>query len=90
MLLNADKINHDKLLAKLETYPKIKRQVKAWLKSGVIDKTWSPTHDGTPQGGIVSPLLANIALHGMELEIKEFDLKGKNGFQQCKLKHICR
>ena len=80
-----DKINHDKLLAKLETYPKIKRQVKAWLKSGVIDKTWSPTHEGTPQGGIVSPLLANIALHGMELEIKEYaktlDLKGKNGFQ---------
>ena len=34
--------------------------------------------EGTPQGGIVSPLLANIALHGMELRIKEYaaTLKG--------------
>jgi RNA-directed DNA polymerase len=31
-----------------------------------------PTTEGTPQGGVVSPLLANIALHGMELEIKKF------------------
>lgn len=80
-----DRINHDKLLAKLETYPKLKKQVKAWLKSGVIDKSWSSTQEGTPQGGVVSPLLANIALHGMELEIKEYaktlDMKGKNGFQ---------
>ncbi|MGK7957388.1 MAG: group II intron reverse transcriptase/maturase, partial [Crocosphaera sp.] len=67
-----DKINHDKLLAKLQTYPTLKKQVKAWLKSGVIDKSWSATEEGTPQGGVVSPLLANIALHGMELEIKKF------------------
>ncbi|MGK7933665.1 MAG: group II intron reverse transcriptase/maturase, partial [Microcystaceae cyanobacterium] len=67
-----DKINHDKLLAKLKTYPTLKEQVKAWLKSGVIDKFWSTTEEGTPQGGVVSPLLANIALHGMELEIKKF------------------
>ena len=67
-----DKIDHDKLLAKLETYPTLKKQVKAWLKSGVIDKSWSATDEGTPQGGVVSPLLANIALHGMELEIKKF------------------
>ena len=58
-----DKIDHNKLLAKLETYPILKRQVKAWLKSGVIDKSWSATNEGTPQGGVVSPLLANIALH---------------------------
>lgn len=67
-----DKIDHNKLLAKLETYPTLKRQVKAWLKSGVIDKSWSATEEGTPQGGVVSPLLANIALHGMELEIKKY------------------
>lgn len=67
-----DKIDHDKLLAKLQTYPELKRQIKAWLKSGVIDKSWSSTEEGTPQGGVISPLLANIALHGMELEIKKF------------------
>ena len=67
-----DKINHDKLLAKLQTYPTLKNQIKAWLKSGVIDKSWSSTDEGTPQGGVISPLLANIALHGMELEIKKF------------------
>ena len=67
-----DKINHNKLLAKLSTYPTLNKQVKAWLKSGVIDKSWSATSEGTPQGGVASPLLANIALHGMELEIKKY------------------
>jgi RNA-directed DNA polymerase len=68
-----DKIDHQKLLAKLESYPTLKNQIKAWLKSGVIDdKQLISTEEGTPQGGVVSPLLANIALHGMELEIKEF------------------
>ena len=67
-----DKIDHNKLLAKLETYPILFNQIKAWLKSGVIDKSWSATSEGTPQGAVVSPLLANIALHGMELEIKRY------------------
>ena len=67
-----DKIDHNKLLAKLQTYPELKRQIQAWLSSGVIDKSWSATEEGTPQGGVVSPLLANIALHGIELEIKKY------------------
>ncbi|WP_330203424.1 group II intron reverse transcriptase/maturase [Cyanobacterium sp. Dongsha4] len=67
-----DKIDHNRLLTKLETYPTLRKQIKAWLKSGVVDKNWSATEKGTPQGGVVSPLLANIALHGMELEIKKF------------------
>ncbi|MFM6460727.1 MAG: group II intron reverse transcriptase/maturase [Planktothrix sp.] len=74
-----DKINHEKLLAKLQTYPKLRRQIKAWLKSGVMDgKTLFPTDEGTPQGGVISPLLANIALHGMEERIKQYaeTLKG--------------
>ena len=46
--------------------------IKAWLKAGVIDKdVFTPTESGTPQGGVISPLLANIALHGMEKAITE-------------------
>lgn len=67
-----DNINHQALLEKLNTTPLIRRQVKAWLKSGVMDdKTFLKTTQGTPQGGILSPLLANIALHGMENFIKD-------------------
>ena len=68
-----DKINHSKLLEKVNTFPKVRRQVKAWLKSGIFDKgiTIFPK-EGTPQGGICSPLLANIALHGMENKLKEY------------------
>jgi len=81
-----DKINQDKLLIKLKTFPTIKRQIKAWLKSGVIDsKNMFPTTEGVPQGGVISPLLANIALHGMETILKEFattlDVKDNRGRQ---------
>ena len=62
-----DRINHDVLLQKLKTTPTIARQIRAWLKSGVLDRgDWMPTNEGTPQGGVISPLLANIALHGLE------------------------
>ncbi len=68
-----DRIDHNKLLAKLETYPQLKREIKSWLKSGYMDsKQLFPTKEGTPQGGVISPLLANIALHGLELELKKF------------------
>jgi len=41
--------------------------VRQWLKAGVVENgRLSRTEDGTPQGGVVSPLLLNIALHGME------------------------
>jgi RNA-directed DNA polymerase len=74
-----DRINHNKLLDKINTYPSLRRQIKAWLKNGVLDKgVFSDTTEGTPQGGVVSPLLANIALHGMEKRVKQYarTLKG--------------
>ncbi|WP_034937748.1 group II intron reverse transcriptase/maturase [Gloeocapsa sp. PCC 73106] len=69
-----DKINHRYLLDKLGDCPvAFKSQIKMWLKSGFMEnKELFPTNEGTPQGGIISPLLANIALHGIENELNEW------------------
>ena len=75
-----DRIDHEALLKKLNTFPTIRRQVRAWLKAGVMDNMqYLQTSEGTPQGGVISPLLANIALHGMEERIKQYaeTLKGE-------------
>lgn len=67
-----DRINHVALLQKLNIKGKVRQQIKAWLKSGVIDqRVFTATSEGTPQGGVISPLLANIALHGIEERIKQ-------------------
>ncbi|MEG4942172.1 group II intron reverse transcriptase/maturase [Microcoleus sp. F4-D5] len=66
-----DCINHEALLKKLNTSPRTRRQIRSWLRAGVMDgKQLFPTFEGTPQGGVISPLLANIALHGMEERVK--------------------
>ncbi|MGB7442131.1 MAG: group II intron reverse transcriptase/maturase [Coleofasciculaceae cyanobacterium] len=68
-----DKIDHQKLLSKLNTYPSMRRMIRNWLKAGFMDgQDLFPTKAGTPQGGVISPLLANVALHGMEEVIKEY------------------
>lgn len=65
-----DRINHTALLNRINTDCKIKRSIKGWLKAGILDgDTLFPSEEGAPQGSIVSPLLANIALHGMETTI---------------------
>ena len=62
-----DKINQVALLNKLKTFPSLRRQINAWLKSGVVlDGQLFPTTEGVPQGGTLSPLLALVALHGLE------------------------
>ena len=67
-----DRINHDALLGKIGQSP-YRRLIKQWLKSGVLDNNqFLKSVEGTPQGGVISPLLANIALHGMEERLMEF------------------
>jgi RNA-directed DNA polymerase len=64
-----DNINHEKLMDKLGTYPG-RKLISKWLKAGFIqDKIFYETKTGTPQGGIISPLLANIALDGLERKL---------------------
>jgi RNA-directed DNA polymerase len=67
-----DKINHTALLKKVNTFPLFARSIKAWLQAGIVDRnTFTPSYEGTPQGGVISPLLANIALHGMEEVLRQ-------------------
>src|SRR5256885_5662782 len=67
-----DGINHQALLNKLHTFPLLRRTIQEWLKAGVMEGLdFSPTDKGVPQGGTISPLLMNIALHGMETAITE-------------------
>jgi len=61
-----DNIGHDALLETIGAFPG-RELIKQWLKAGYIEeKHLYLTESGTPQGGVISPLLANIALHGME------------------------
>jgi group II intron reverse transcriptase/maturase len=62
-----DNLDHEKLLELLRIRiadPRILRLVAKWLRAGVSEEgQWSPTKVGTPQGAVISPLLANIYLH---------------------------
>ena len=66
-----DNISHEALLHKLATYPTLRRAIKGWLKAGVWDGVvFKPTEAGAPQGGPLSPLLANVTLHGLETHLR--------------------
>ncbi|MDJ0553856.1 MAG: group II intron reverse transcriptase/maturase [Microcoleaceae cyanobacterium MO_207.B10] len=93
-----DNIDHTKLLDKAGYKGKIRQQIKTWLKAGLMDfsgfseeKGYNPTTKGTPQGGIISPLLANIALHGLTERLDKYACqcgdwigKGKMGYRDMK------
>jgi RNA-directed DNA polymerase len=75
-----DTIDHQALLNKLHTYPKLTRLTRGWLKAGVMEGLdFTPTAQGTPQGGVISPLLANVALHGLEEVAQEGFEKSQAG-----------
>jgi RNA-directed DNA polymerase len=70
-----DNIAHESILNQLGNFPG-RELIKGWLKAGFIfEGKYNPTDTGTPQGGVISPLLANIGLHGLETFIKSTNSK---------------
>lgn len=77
-----DHIGHDFILAEIGSFPG-REMIRGWLKSGVVEKgRYSSTEEGTPQGGGISPVLLNIALHGMEeaVGVRYHTAKGHTGW----------
>jgi len=69
-----DEIDHEVILSRT---PVFRRVIEGWLKAGAFTgEVFDPTERGTPQGGVISPLLANIALHGLEDLFHEWSLVG--------------
>ena len=73
-----DEIDHEKLISKLSTFDQMESQINAWLKTDIMVDFQNESNEvtkaleGTSQGGIISPLLVNIALHGLENHIKNW------------------
>ncbi|MGH3781998.1 MAG: reverse transcriptase domain-containing protein, partial [Pseudonocardiaceae bacterium] len=62
-----DRIDHSRLLDALSDFP-ARRMVADWLKAGVFEpgKGFTPTEEGTPRGGVISPVLLSVAPRGLE------------------------
>ena len=70
-----DNLAHESILKAIDTTPRV-GLIKEWMKAGFVHKgAYTPTYEGTPQGGVISPLLANIGLHGLENLIKNRNSK---------------
>lgn len=73
-----DFICHKWLLSKIPTR---KSKLTQWLKAGYLEKgVFYPTEEGTPQGGVISPTLANMVLDGMEVLTSTFKRQDKIHF----------
>ena len=62
-----DNINHEWLMSRVPLHPELKKLLSQWLKAKVFDEgTYVDPESGTPQGGTISPTLANFTLNGLE------------------------
>lgn len=70
-----DTIPHEALLdmvAEEVSDGRVLKLIRSFLKAGVVEKgNWFPVQEGTPQGGVISPLLANIYLHRFDVAMAE-------------------
>ncbi|MFA5701300.1 MAG: group II intron reverse transcriptase/maturase [Desulfuromonas sp.] len=82
-----DNISHDWLLANI---PLDKQVLRKWLKAGYMESNrLNPTDAGTPQGGIISPVLANLALDGLEGVLEEhFGKKNTKKSYKTKINYV--
>jgi RNA-directed DNA polymerase len=70
-----DNIAHEAIFDSISNFPQ-RELIRGWLKAGfMFQGKINPTELGTPQGGVISPLLANIGLHGLETYIKSTNPK---------------
>lgn len=77
-----DNLNHSHILQQIKGFPN-EKVIEKWLKAGYVDNgIFHRTETGSGQGSVISPLLANIALHGMEkaLGIKYYLNKRNDGY----------
>jgi len=84
-----DRVNHDKLMAKIASKVGDKRMLKlirAFLTAGVMeDGLVNPVDEGTPQGGPLSPLLSNIMLDEMDRELEGRGLRFARYADDCNI-----
>jgi group II intron reverse transcriptase/maturase len=87
-----DKVRHDWMVKFVEHRvgdKRIVRLIQKWLKAGVMEQgRWSETVEGTPQGSVISPVLANLYLHYvLDLWVHQWrrrKAKGCNGLSLCR------
>lgn len=83
-----DTLDHDWILKQLGNFP-AKKIIHSWLKAGyVYNNVFEDSRRGTPQGGVISPLLANIALHGLEEALGVTYRQNNNGYYTNTSKYV--
>ncbi len=84
-----DRVNHDRLMARLKRHTPdrpLLRLINRYLKAGVrIDNRTAPTPEGVPQGGPLSPVLANVVLDELDWELERRNLRFARYADDCQI-----